>query len=150
MRSIKSRKKANKYSDKTIAASEKRRSAKTKLSNSYDELKRANRADRGRRLYAKGKTVTANAEKMEYAQKFTVLAAGLTVAALAQRSGITQKLGEYAGLPDVSFIPPDVMDKVLVASAGATAVSLVPLAKWQHENKTMRGYWHYDKKHLKD
>lgn len=98
--------------------------AKRQLNKSYDQLKKDYRADQGKALYQKGKTITGNT-RATYLAEFGVVAGANAASALLANYG-NIKLASIAG-PAIAL--------------GGTTVNALLYAKTQSENKKLRAYY---------
>lgn len=100
------------------------RSAKKKMSNAYDQLKRDKMADEGKKLYSQGKTITSNIEKATTAEIGIIVGGNVASAFLANYGSIG--LAAIAG-PTITL--------------GGTAINAILTAKTNSENKKLRAYY---------
>ncbi len=111
----------------------KRTAAKNELSKSYDRLKFDKKADKGKKLYQKGKTV----EGIENRNTALLKASGVatTIAALATSgSDAMVRMG-------TKFLPLNQVAPTAVA-AGSLFITGLSAAKGAIDKRKMRAYWH--------
>lgn len=101
------------------------KSAKRKMSDSYDKLKTDNMADQGKKLYQQGKTITDNMQKNKWAQ------AGLFAGDVVASAILRGTLGDtrVAAISSTAI------------SAGNLAVGMIIAGKTNSENKKLRAYY---------
>lgn len=98
--------------------------AKRQLNSSYDKLKTDYRADQGKKLYAKGKTISDNNKILRYSQTATTVGSVLINAYLKSKGDI--QMANIAGA---------------TVFAGGTAINAILYAKNYSENKKLRAYY---------
>lgn len=103
-----------------------RSSAKRSLSKSYDRLKLDNKADKGKILYQKGRTIGKNAEAVETRRKV-----------LAGSTAFMNALLYQIGATKETAIPANLV------AAGLTAVNELYGVKVRSDDSKMRAYWHH-------
>lgn len=98
---------------------------KSKEKKAYKRLKEDHMADQGKKLYAKGKTITGNALKRTNMQTLVLLGSAATTAMVTSQTG-NKKLGTlYGG----------------AVALGGTAVNILLGAKNEYENRRLRAYY---------
>lgn len=105
------------------------RKAKKRLNTAYDDLRNDYRADKGKKLYQKGKTITGNNTKLKYAT-FAAAIASSTGAAAAARFVASKSGSSYKGLCTGRAV-----------QAGSLIVSSLITAKTFDDNKKLRAYY---------
>lgn len=119
----KSLKKGNK--DDYRQAKQEVRSSKDALNKSYKQLKSDQRADKGRRLYNNGKTITGNARTNMLAQAAIVAGSRIANNIIARRTGDAK----VAAIASSSI------------AIGGTVVNAIIAAKTSSNNKSLRAYY---------
>ena len=116
--------------------------AKNKLNSAYKQLSNDYRADQGRELYTKGKTITSNKMKREGIQ-FGMIAAGLVADNIATKAFnsrqavlITKKYGA---------IPMSSISRATIAT-GILATDTILGIKTNSDNKKLRAYYGHSRK----
>ena len=116
--------------------------AKKKLNSAYKQLSNDYRADQGRELYTKGKTITSNKMKREGIQ-FGMIAAGLVADNIATKAFnsrqavlITKKYGA---------IPMSSISRATIAT-GILATDTILGIKTYSDNKKLRAYYGHSRK----
>lgn len=126
----KSAKKSKNSLDIAVAKG-KRKEAKKNLSDAYDDVKLFNKGDKGKLLYAKGKTMTANKEAMNKIASGTSIAAIATYKVLSNSSRVV--VSKYG--------PKPVKDIAPYAAAGVAALGATAIGVKAFENSRMKAYW---------
>lgn len=103
-----------------------RSAAKRSLSKSYDQLKLDNKADKGKILYQKGRTIGKNAEGVDARRKAIIGATALMNTALFQMEATKE-----------TAIPANLV------SLGMTAANELYGVKVRSDDAKMRAYWHH-------
>lgn len=125
---VKSLKKSGNKDEYHLAKGE-RRSAKNDLNKSYKQLKADYRADKGKRLYQNGKTITENAAAHGYAQAAVLI--GSKVAQIM--------IDRYIGNHKVANLASNAI------AIGGTAVNAILAAKTYTQNKNLRAYYSHNR-----
>ena len=100
------------------------KNSKKELNKSYARLKMDKRADQGKRLYAKGKTISGNL-KMNAIAQIGVIAG----------SKITQSILSLHGNQKLAFIASNAV------GIGGTVVNAILAGKTIHDNRRLRAYY---------
>lgn len=116
--------------DSRLAAKGERRAAKDKLNQAYKQVKRDYRADKGKRLYENGKTITGNMRRNMLAQ------AGIVVGSCVVNKMIKSSTGN-ARVANIA---------TSTINIGATAVNAMIAAKTTIENRNLRAYYGHSRK----
>lgn len=98
--------------------------AKRQLNKSYDQLAKDYKADQGKALYQKGKTISGNMQKMWLTEVGIIAGANVTSALLANYGNL--KLASVAG-PTIAL--------------GGSAVNAIIAMKINSDNKKLRAYY---------
>ena len=121
---VKSLKKSGTKDEYRLAKGE-RRAAKDKLDKSYKQLKADYRADKGKRLYQNGKTITGNTSANMAAQVAIAVGSRMAQRVIASRTG-NYKVANLSGA---------------AIAIGGTAVNAILAIKTQIENRNLRAYY---------
>lgn len=98
--------------------------AKRQLNKSYDQLAKDYKADQGKALYQKGKTITSNTRTAQLTQAGIIAGAGVVSSILSQYGNT--KLSAISGS---------------AIALGGTTVNALLFAKTQSENAKLRAYY---------
>lgn len=98
---------------------------KRELDNAYDKLKTDYRADEGKKLYQKGKTITGNTRANGYAQ-MGVIAGSYAVQKVLEHTLKDKNVAYATGL---------------AIRVGGTAVNAILYGKTQSDNRKLRAYY---------
>ena len=113
------------YKQSRSEAKAQMKTAKNQMSNAYDKLKTDYRADEGKKLYQKGKTITGNTRANGYAQ-IGVMAGSYAVQKVLERTLKDKNVAYVTGL---------------AIRVGGTAVNAILYGKTQADNKKLRAYY---------
>lgn len=108
------------------------KTAKVQMNKDYDQLKRDNLADQGKRLYASGKTITSNQQFNQNLGMMTAAAAALSNVAL-KNTGMTYIKG-------LGVVPISTLTQASILAGGA-ALGVGMEIKTARENKRLRAYY---------
>lgn len=108
------------------------KTSKKTLNKSYDQLKLDYRADQGRELYKRGKTITNNTLNRQYRSAGIIAATVIADAAL--KSTGYESYRRFAGVPISSLTPAAI-------AIGGAAVNTALSMKENSENKKLRAYY---------
>lgn len=100
------------------------RKAKRNLNYAYKKLKTDKKADQGKELYAKGKTITGNSAKTMTTEALIVAGGNIVAATLANLGNL--RLASISGA---------------VISVGGTTANAILAAKAHNENAKLRAYY---------
>ena len=126
--------------------SEKTQANKTQMKKDKALLKKALKADQGKTLYEKGKTVTSNEFKI--ASRKRAVRAAASAASLAITAAYAYDQYKPGGAKPIRFANRNVplVNVVAVAGLGATILSAAGLGAANlhnsRQNEKMRAYWH--------
>lgn len=98
---------------------------RAKEKKAYKRLKEDHMADQGKKLYAKGKTITINSLKRSNMQVLVLLGSAATAAIVTSKTGSTKLASLYGGM----------------VAVGGTAVNMLLGAKNEYENRRLRAYY---------
>ena len=116
--------------DGRLAAKGERRATKDKLNQAYKQVKRDYRADKGKRLYENGKTITGNMRRIMLAQ------VGIVVGSRV----VNKMIKSSTGNERVANIAASTI------AIGGTAVNNIMAAKTGIENRNLRAYYGHSRK----
>ena len=102
-----------------------RKLAKRQLDKSYKQLKKDVRADKGKELYKKGKTITGNLKTNMIAQ------AGIVLGSRVVNRIIAQRTGDYRKARNITS----------AIAIGGTLVNAIIAGKTEMNNKKLRAYY---------
>lgn len=124
--------------------------SKGEVRKAKDLLKRANKADKGRDLYAYGKTITSNEEKIANRKRLNKkiqTVAGLAVSAAMLTHECSIGKGKVVG--SIKGHDITLADSLFLAGTGASVLSALATgganAYTRNENENMRAYYHRKK-----
>jgi len=123
--------------------------AKRKLRESKDLLKRAKKADAGKYMYESGKTITSNEDAIRRNKKMmntvgTIAALSIAAHNLAKQRGIGEKEVTFAIDNNLHHVNQrDVAALAVIGASAAASLGLaVDNARRRSENSDMGAYWH--------
>lgn len=113
--------------------------AKRRMSNAYGQLKRDYRADKGRDLYAEGKTITGNQAKNNLGQ--VGIAAGTQLARIAAKNALDKRQAVLIN-KKYGTIPLSRVSNAAITVGGAVAQAILA-GKTYSENRNLRAYYNH-------
>lgn len=113
--------------------------AKKRMSNAYGQLKRDYRADKGKDLYAEGKTITGNQAKNNYGQ--AGIAIGTQLARVAAKNALDKRQAVLIN-KKYGTIPLSRLSDAAISVGGAVAQAILA-GKTYSENRNLRAYYNH-------